>query len=181
MGLVQIGDNVQKHVNWICNCCSCCCEAFVNYRRLDSVDPVRFSSNFFGQINNECNGCGICINKCPIDAIHICKQNDNTYAAIDTNKCIGCGVCSRFCPSGNIEMIRKEKIRFVPEDSIVRIILNALQKNQLQNLIFPNPKSLFPKLLKRFLAITFSYKPVKSLLSNIKLITFISNYLWNKK
>ena len=28
-GLVQFGENVQRRVNFICNCCGCCCEALI--------------------------------------------------------------------------------------------------------------------------------------------------------
>jgi hypothetical protein len=31
--LVQFGENVQRHVSFICNCCGCCCEAMLSLRR----------------------------------------------------------------------------------------------------------------------------------------------------
>jgi hypothetical protein len=33
-GLVQFGENVQRGVNFICNCCGCCCEAMIAARRV---------------------------------------------------------------------------------------------------------------------------------------------------
>ena len=44
LGLVQLGDNVQEGVNWICNCCSCCCEALLSYRKLGY--NARITTNF---------------------------------------------------------------------------------------------------------------------------------------
>jgi hypothetical protein len=35
-GLVQFGENVQKSVNFICNCCGCCCEAMIAAARSGS-------------------------------------------------------------------------------------------------------------------------------------------------
>ena len=31
--LVQFGENVRRRVNFICNCCSCCCEAMLAIKR----------------------------------------------------------------------------------------------------------------------------------------------------
>ena len=31
--LVQFGENIKKRVNFICNCCGCCCEAMIAARR----------------------------------------------------------------------------------------------------------------------------------------------------
>ena len=38
--LVQFGENVQKKVNFICNCCGCCCEALIAARRFGFLHPV---------------------------------------------------------------------------------------------------------------------------------------------
>ena len=39
-GLVQFGENVQNRVNFICNCCGCCCEAMIAARRFGHLHPV---------------------------------------------------------------------------------------------------------------------------------------------
>jgi hypothetical protein len=38
--LVQFGENVQKRVNFICNCCGCCCEAMLAAKRFGFLNPV---------------------------------------------------------------------------------------------------------------------------------------------
>lgn len=38
--LVQFGENVQKRVSFICNCCGCCCEAMIAARRFAIMNPV---------------------------------------------------------------------------------------------------------------------------------------------
>ena len=43
--LVQFGENVQQNVNFICNCCSCCCEALVAARKYGMMHPVH-TTNF---------------------------------------------------------------------------------------------------------------------------------------
>lgn len=67
-GLVQIGDNIQEGVNWICNCCSCCCEGLLAYKKLGYRNKIQ--SNFKAKINSDkCIGCEMCISRCPVEAI----------------------------------------------------------------------------------------------------------------
>lgn len=55
-------------------------------------------------LDNLCNGCGACVDKCPFGAIEIvdgiAKFKDN---------CTGCGVCGKACPNNAIEVTRKAK------------------------------------------------------------------------
>ena len=37
--LVQFGENVRQGVNFICNCCGCCCEAMIAARRFAFLNP----------------------------------------------------------------------------------------------------------------------------------------------
>ena len=56
--LLQFGENVQRRVDFICNCCGCCCEAIHAARRFAILNPVH-TTNFIPEINSEnCNGCG---------------------------------------------------------------------------------------------------------------------------
>src|SRR5512137_626730 len=41
--LVQFGENVRESVNFICNCCGCCCEAMIAARRFGFLHPVHTS------------------------------------------------------------------------------------------------------------------------------------------
>ncbi len=43
----------------------------------------------------KCNGCGVCVDICPVNAIKI-KQNK---AVISSNKCVECGACISECPN----------------------------------------------------------------------------------
>jgi hypothetical protein len=43
--LVQFGENVREHVNFICNCCGCCCEAMIAARKFGILNPVH-TTNF---------------------------------------------------------------------------------------------------------------------------------------
>jgi ferredoxin len=161
LGLVQVGDNVQNTVNWICNCCGCCCEAIGAYKKLGY--RMKINSNFFAKINKDiCIGCGVCRQKCPVDAI---KMIDNK-AVVDKNICIGCGVCHRFCSPKAILMERRKKPLVTPADSFERCALNAIEQGKLQNYIFDNYDLWTNELLRNLVGILFKLSPAKFLLAN---------------
>ncbi len=156
LGLVQIGDNTQEGVSWICNCCGCCCEALVGYKRFGYTQNIK--SNFYATFHQEdCIQCGICVERCPVDAITM----EDDFPEIHLDRCIGCGVCTRFCAQEALVLKRREELNFTPKDSFERIILEAIQTNKLQNLLFDNYHSLSNRLLNRLLKFILNLKPVK--------------------
>lgn len=165
LGLVQLGDNVQEGVNWICNCCSCCCEALVAYRKLGYNASI--TTNFVSARGEEaCTGCGDCVERCPVYAIRLRKDNNGSdYACVDATRCIGCGVCVRFCPTGSLIMARRQETAFIPKDTFERFILSAISTGRLQNLLFDDYTLWTHDLLRRFLRILLSLEPAKRLLA----------------
>ncbi|MBN1380776.1 MAG: 4Fe-4S binding protein [Deltaproteobacteria bacterium] len=92
-GLIHTSSNTQERIDFICNCCTCCCGILqgVSFHHA----PVRtVSSNYEAVIEEDtCTGCGICVDMCQMNAINI----DTGMAQIDLNRCIGCGVCVYHC------------------------------------------------------------------------------------
>ncbi len=168
LGLVQIGDNVQNKVAWICNCCGCCCEAILAYKRLGCTMNIK--TNFYPEINlDNCTSCGLCEKKCPVDAITMKEKNGKKYPVVDLEKCFGCGVCSRFCPKDGIKMERRDKTAFVPKDGFERFVMSAINEGKLQNLIFDNYSSWTNQIMKRFLEIILNLSPIKRKLASQQL------------
>ena len=51
---------------------------------------------------SKCNGCGICVKACPLQAISVSDfTNTSGYnvVKVDDEECVGCGTCYRVCPN----------------------------------------------------------------------------------
>jgi ferredoxin len=100
--LEQFGENVREKVNFICNCCGCCCEAMIAARRFAILNPVH-TTNFLPVVTgSECNGCGKCVASCPVEAMTLVSSNNPAKpkmktAELDGSRCLGCGVCVKAC------------------------------------------------------------------------------------
>jgi ferredoxin len=101
------GSNVSRPETSICNCCKDCCDTFNFWRR--GALPLINSTYYLSVIDQElCTGCGICVERCPTDAITL---NSDGVAERDEAACIGCGICARFCPEEAVSL--KEGLRRV--------------------------------------------------------------------
>jgi Fe-S-cluster-containing hydrogenase component 2 len=76
LDLVQFGENVREGVNFICNCCGCCCEAMIASRRFAATHPIH-TTHFLPVVEEEaCTGCERCVRKCPVEALSAVSAND---------------------------------------------------------------------------------------------------------
>lgn len=104
-GLVHKAFHVKQDIRneeyAICNCCRCCCGTFQIYH-LGGAPMQSYSSYLAVAKSLECTGCGICLEKCPMEAIRLAEE----AAVIDEKKCIGCGVCADQCPVSAITLAR---------------------------------------------------------------------------
>ena len=139
--LVQFGENVRRRVNFICNCCSCCCEALLAIKRFGVAQTI--CSNFISAIETEkCVGCGKCRKICPVDAIGMTEENGVKKARVVPERCIGCGVCIKHCPTKALQLEPRPSRMITPLDTTHRIVAMATERGKLQELIFDN-KVLF--------------------------------------
>jgi ferredoxin len=140
-GLVQFGENVQNRVNFICNCCGCCCEAMIAARRFGHLHPVH-TTNFLPENDTAlCTGCGKCVSACPVEALTLVSANDpekpkKKSSRLDENLCLGCGVCVPTCPENGITLVSRGERVITPVDSVRRTVMMATERGTLQHLIF---------------------------------------------
>jgi ferredoxin len=141
--LVQFGENVRQSVNFICNCCGCCCEAMIASRKFGMLNPVH-TSNFLPVVDEiECNGCGKCVNACPVEAMTLVSTNDPHHpkmkkARVNEEICLGCGVCVRTCAHAGLRLRSRPERVITPLNSVHRSVMMAIERGDLQNLIFDN-------------------------------------------
>jgi ferredoxin len=141
--LVQFGENVRESVNFICNCCGCCCEAMIAARKFGMLNPVA-TSNFLPVVNDaECNGCGKCVTACPVEAMTLVSTNDPhrpkmKKAKVDEEICLGCGVCVRTCSRKGLSLRPRAARVITPLNAVHRVVMMAIERGMLQDLIFDN-------------------------------------------
>lgn len=100
-GLVHTTNNSQDRLNFVCNCCPCCCTILRGMVQLHN--PNAFAkSRWRAEVDaNECTGCGICEQeRCPVGAAKVVEFT----AQINWERCIGCGLCVTTCPNQAMKM-----------------------------------------------------------------------------
>ena len=169
--LVQFGENVQKQVNFICNCCGCCCEAMIAARRFAVLNPVH-TTNFIPEIDNEkCNGCGKCVVTCPVEAMTLISANDphkpkKKLARLDEERCLGCGLCVRACTKSSIVLKNRAERVITPVTGVHRVVMMAIERSKLQHLIFDNRALWNHRALSAVLGAILKLPPVKQVLAS---------------
>ncbi|MFW9901960.1 MAG: 4Fe-4S binding protein, partial [Candidatus Thorarchaeota archaeon] len=107
-GLVHFTDNAIDNVQQNCNCCGCSCWNLGRIRRRMIPRDEIIATYFIRETSeDQCVGCGNCIEVCPADAVKL----KNKLAVIDTDWCIGCGVCVLKCPNDAIKIVLREDLK----------------------------------------------------------------------
>ena len=159
-GLMQISDNTKSDLAVICNCCGCCCDLLLGYKKYGSSGLISPSA-FIAEIDPQtCIACGVCPERCPADAID--ASGDKPVIKVD--KCLGCGVCARFCPTEACRLHARAERPYIPEDSLEKIYVSGIHAGKLGNYIFASQTSQVQAVLRKVVNKAVTLPPVKAVL-----------------
>ncbi len=168
--LVQFGENVRESVSFICNCCGCCCEAMIAARKFGLLNPVH-TTNFLPRIDAaQCNGCGKCVGVCPVEALTLVPAGDPLHPGrnrvqLNEEVCLGCGVCVRACPQDGLSLASRAARVITPVNSTHRVVMMAVERGDLQNLIFDQRVFWNHRALAAVLGVILRLPPVKQVMA----------------
>ncbi len=99
-GLVHLTDNISS-ANFLCSCCSCCCEGLKVITDFELPWLVAKSHFLVSVDSSDCVGCAACVDRCPTDALEM----DEEHVILESERCIGCGVCISACSVQALELV----------------------------------------------------------------------------
>ena len=111
-GLVHICDNIAEKINFVCNCCGCCCGILESVNKYDIPGVVANSDYIIQHDPEACINCGDCVERCQMFALKM--EGDDQELKVDLKRCIGCGSCIRACEEDALALKHR------PDDDIVK-------------------------------------------------------------
>lgn len=180
--LVQFGENAQEKVNFICNCCGCCCEAMLAAKKFGFLNPVH-TTNYLPEIEDEkCSGCGKCVEICPVEAMTLISANDpvkkkKKKAKLHEEICLGCGLCVRACKTNGIKLTERKERVITPVNSVHKVVMMAIEKGKLQNLIFDSHALWNHRAMAAILGVILRLPPIKQVLASEQVKSRYLGYL----
>jgi ferredoxin len=140
-------------------------------RKFAILNPVH-TTNLLPAVTEEtCTGCGKCAEVCPVEAMTMASANDphkpkRKKALLNPDICLGCGVCVRICTPKSICLISREKRVITPLNGAHRVVMMAIERGKLQNLIFDNQVLWSHRALAGLFGVILQMPPVKQVMAS---------------
>jgi len=84
----------------ICGCCTCCCVTRIMPHVSEEMNSLfKRMPGIEVQVNDNCVGCGKCLDVCLYEGIKLNGENAET-----NGMCRACGRCTRVCPNDSIKI-----------------------------------------------------------------------------
>ena len=128
-GLVHCSSNTSEVINFICNCCTCHCGIMQSIKMSDRPNAAAASSFIMNVDEEECIGCGDCVERCQVDALTI----EGEIVVRDIERCIGCGLCISACVTEALKLVPREKAPVPPSNQMelgAAMLASMQQQNQ---------------------------------------------------
>ncbi len=188
-GTVFLCDNVQRKPTFLCNCCGCCCEVLLGFKKWHTPEAQAISSNFIASVEaSGCNGCKRCEKACPVEAIQVEKQQRLVrgrkvagLAVVDEEICLGCGVCVLQCREKALTMRARPQRRITPVNQVTRYLLAALEQGKLQDMLFDRKEGMGGLAANTLLGAFFKLPLAKQLLANDLLKSRFLRYFMERR
>jgi Pyruvate/2-oxoacid:ferredoxin oxidoreductase delta subunit len=164
--LVQFGENCRQGVNFICNCCGCCCEAMIAQRRFSVLKPIH-TTNYLPEVNKDlCRGCRSCVRACPVEAMGMVSANDplkpkRLRAKPDKDACLGCGVCVRVCDQHAIRLVERGERIIPPLNGVHKVVSMAIERGKLHHLLFDRTDLVSHRVMGAIFGVILRLPPIK--------------------
>ncbi len=113
-GLVHSSGNYRDGIEYICNCCICCCGIMRGIAEFGIMSAVARSDFRIVVKGDECNGCEACVGRCQFEAMNVSEG----VAEANYLRCVGCGLCVLVCPTDALHLERRKvgEVAAPPED-----------------------------------------------------------------
>ncbi|MGE5457333.1 MAG: 4Fe-4S binding protein, partial [Methanococcaceae archaeon] len=127
----------------------------------------------------QCNGCGKCVKVCPIDAVELVpikNESDKVRKVVSLNEdiCLGCGLCVKSCKFNAMMLVQRKNRVITPVNSVHRVVMMAIERGKLQNLIFDKQALWNHRAMAAILGVILKLPPIKQALASEQ---FKSRYL----
>ena len=102
MAYIRTDTPKPEGVNFICNCCSCCCGTLgVSLKLGKNVHLVKSIATTTTDASR-CSSCGACVDRCHFGAWRVVDGK----LEFDKDLCFGCGLCVSNCPKKAMSLIQ---------------------------------------------------------------------------
>jgi len=113
-GLVHSSGNYRDGVEYICNCCTCCCGIMRGIADYGILNAVAHSDFQIALEEEKCSQCGVCVDRCHFHTLSI----PDTVLTLELKHCVGCGLCVLSCPNEALHLERRgpDQVLIPPSD-----------------------------------------------------------------